>query len=253
MVRRSEGIVLVTGPTGSGKTTTVYSMLAAVGGADRNIISIEDPVELEVPFVRQMAVDTAHGITMNSGLRTILRMDPDVVFVGEIRDTDTAETAMRAASSGRYVFSTLHTRDVASTITALRDLGIDNRSLAGNLTGIINQRLIRRVCQHCAIRRRLDENEREHFAQCGMALPDEVLDATGCDACRGTGYQGRIGIFETVVADDEFRAAIAAGIPEGELEALIRSKHTPPLTADALAKVSDRVTSLSEACELRWL
>jgi type II secretory ATPase GspE/PulE/Tfp pilus assembly ATPase PilB-like protein/nucleotide-binding universal stress UspA family protein len=254
MMRRSEGIVLVTGPTNAGKTTTVYSMLEAIGGANRNIISIEDPVELSAPFVRQMAVDVTHGITMKSGLRTILRMDPDVVFVGEIRDAEAAEMATRAASSGRYVLSTLHTRDVAATITALRDFGIDNRSLAGNLTGIINQRLIRQVCKECFAKRAPNYTEREHFSFSSFTeVPDKVVDAVGCDACRGTGYRGRTGVFETLVADEEFRAAIADGMPENGLEALIREKDTPSLTTDALIKASNLVTSVSEALELRWL
>jgi type II secretory ATPase GspE/PulE/Tfp pilus assembly ATPase PilB-like protein len=135
MLRNGEGVVLVTGPTGSGKTTTVYTMLAELASDARNIVSVEDPVEHEVPFVRQLAVDERHGITMTAGLKTVLRMDPDVIFIGEIRDAEAADIAMRAAASGKYVFSTLHSRDVASTITACRDLAITNHSLAGNLVG----------------------------------------------------------------------------------------------------------------------
>ncbi|MGI9519998.1 MAG: ATPase, T2SS/T4P/T4SS family, partial [Pirellulaceae bacterium] len=149
MLRQQEGVVLVTGPTGSGKTTTVYSMLEMLGGEHRNIVSIEDPVEYAVPFVRQMNVDIKHQVTMSSGLKTMLRMDPDVLFVGEIRDEEAATIAMQAARSGKYVLSTLHTRDVASTIVALRDLGLQDRSIAENVTGIVNQRLVRRLCDQC--------------------------------------------------------------------------------------------------------
>jgi len=159
-----EGIVLVTGPANSGKTTTAYSMVHSVNDGHRNIVKIEDPPEYHIPSFRQLAADREHGLSMNIGLRTLLRMDPDVVLVGEIRDFEAAEIAMRAASSGKFVFTTLHTRDVASTVTALRDLHIDNRSLAGNLTGIISQRLLRRLCPHCRREVQLDPAGAELFA-----------------------------------------------------------------------------------------
>jgi type II secretory ATPase GspE/PulE/Tfp pilus assembly ATPase PilB-like protein/nucleotide-binding universal stress UspA family protein len=248
MTRRGEGLVLVTGPTGSGKTTTVYSMLESLSSGERNIVSIEDPVEFPAAFVRQMEVDERHGVTMTSGLRTLLRMDPDVVFLGEIRDAEAAEIAMRAASSGKYVFSTLHTRDVASTVTALRDLRVDTRSLAGNLTGIVSQRLVRRLCLQCrqptgAVK----DTERALFKQHGIEPPSQLFQAVGCLGCRGTGYRGRIGVFEVVMADEELRVAIAGGTAEHELRDRIRRTGTSGLTTDALNKACNGVTSLEEA------
>jgi type II secretory ATPase GspE/PulE/Tfp pilus assembly ATPase PilB-like protein len=151
------------GPHGSGKTTTVYSILQAIGGTQRNIVSIEDPVELALPFARQMSVDPRHGIHMNEGLKAILRMDPDVVFIGEIRDSETAAIGMHAVSSGKQVFSTLHTRDVTSTITNLRQRDIADRSLAVNVSGIVNQRLVRRLCYECKSANQPTTDEVSHF------------------------------------------------------------------------------------------
>jgi type II secretory ATPase GspE/PulE/Tfp pilus assembly ATPase PilB-like protein len=253
MLRRTEGIVLVTGPTGSGKTSTVYSMLETLGGGERNIVSIEDPVEFSVPYVRQMEVDERHGVTMTSGLRTLLRMDPDVVFVGEIRDAEAGDIGMRAASSGKYVFSTLHTRDVASTVTALRDLHIDNRSLAGNLAGIISQRIVRRLCRQCRHLAPPSDLDRAFLAEHGVEPPESLYQAAACNHCRGTGWFGRIGVFEVVVADEEFAALIARGATEQELRQHIRGSGVPDLTADALSKVHEGITSVDEVRRIHWV
>lgn len=244
------GIILVTGPTGAGKTTTVYSMLRALDDGTRNLVSIEDPIEVATPGVRQLAVDTRHGITMTSGLRTVLRLDPDIVFVSEIRDAEAAETAMRAASSGKYVFSTLHTRDVASTITALRDLHIDNRSLSGNLAGIVSQRLLRRLCKECCRHDTPDTSEAELFAKYNVILPQEIYRPVGCSRCRNTGYYDRTGIFEIVVPERKILNAIEAGVPEDELRNIIRSRGARSLECDALQKVSLGITSLEEFSSL---
>lgn len=253
MLRRGEGIVLVTGPTGSGKTTTVYSMLETLLCEEQNIVSIEDPVEFPVAFVRQMEVDARHGITMASGLRTLLRMDPDVIFLGEIRDGETADIAMRAASSGKYVLSTLHTRDAAGTITALRDLHGDCRSLAANLTGIVSQRLVRRLCPHCRQPIATTDERQRLPEEIGALLPDTTFGAKGCEQCRGTGYHGRIGVFEAVVVENAVREAIVQGLPEGELRQVMRSCGTPSLTADAIVRVQEGITSVAEVLQMRWL
>ena len=253
MLRLGEGIVLITGPTGTGKTTTVYSMLEYLGSSYRNIVSIEDPVEFAAPFVRQMSVDDAHGITMSSGLRTLLRMDPDIIFLGEVRDQEAAEIAMRAAASGRHVFSTLHTRDVAATITALRDLYVDKRSLAGNLRGIVNQRLLRRLCTHCCDQKPLSGPQREHFLSGHVEPPTHIKEPVGCDRCRGTGYRGRIGVFEVAVMFDELAVAIVEGSSEDRIRKLLRSHGSTSLTSDALNKVASGVTSYREAIEMHWI
>jgi len=253
MLRLGEGLVLVTGPTGAGKTTTVYSMLETLGGVESNIVSVEDPVEFAVPFVRQMNVDGKHDITMTSGLRTILRMDPDVVFVGEIRDSEAARTAMQAASSGKYVLSTLHTRDVASTITALIDMGIGDRSAAGNLTGIINQRLLRRLCANCKKPVALTDEQQKHFATAGVDSPVEVFVPRGCGMCRDTGFRGRVGVFEVAMIDEKLSNAIAGGDSENHLRDLVRSKGVISLTTDALTKAAAGITNVDEATAVHWL
>jgi type II secretory ATPase GspE/PulE/Tfp pilus assembly ATPase PilB-like protein/nucleotide-binding universal stress UspA family protein len=247
------GLVLVTGPTGSGKTTTIYSQLKLLAGKGRKIVSIEDPVEYPLPFVRQLNVDTKHDLTMTEGLRTVLRMDPDIVFVSEIRDVESAEIGMRAASSGRFVFSTLHTRDAASSITAVRDLHIDNRSLAANLTGIIAQRLVRRLCPDCARKQPITDSEKALFASEGLDLPTELPQPVGCSRCRETGYRGRIGIFEVVLARGAIEIAIQSGTPEDELRKLLRTTGTASLLADALAKVQSGLTSITETQAMKWV
>lgn len=252
MLHDGEGIVLVTGPTGSGKTTTVHSMLRMLDSGERNIMSIEDPVEYRVPAMRQMSVDVKHGVTMTRGLRTLLRMDPDVVFIGEIRDVEAMEIALRAASSGKYVFSTLHTRDVASTVTALRDLHADNLSLGGNLKGIVSQRLMRCVCRECCGRSEPNEPERNSFLAEGVEPPQLLPRPQGCHYCRNSGFRGRTGVFEAVRTSGGIAEAIQRGAAEDELRRMVRAAGTTSLMADALAKVRDGVTSLEEARSIKW-
>ena len=253
MLRLGEGVVLVTGPAGSGKTTTAYSMAHAMNDGHRNVVTIEDPPEYRIATFRQMAVDHRHDITMTKGLRTLLRMDPDVVLVGEIRDAETAEIVMRAASSGKYVFTTLHTRDVASTITAMRDLHIDNRSLADNLTGIISQRLVRRLCPHCRKMEPIQPAEQQLFSQEEVEPPAELPKPVGCSRCRNVGYRERVGIFEVVLPNRAIREAIEGGAAEDELRDLLRSHETRSLLADAFTKVRDGITSLEEARSMTWV
>jgi type II secretory ATPase GspE/PulE/Tfp pilus assembly ATPase PilB-like protein len=255
LLHRGEGLVLVTGPTGAGKTTTVYSMLRELESHEhqRNIVTIEDPVEFKVPFLRQMSVNEAHGLTLDMGLRTMLRMDPDVIFVGEVRDGQTAALAMRAASSGKYVFSTLHTRDVASTVTVLRDLEVPANSLAGNLTGIVSQRLVRRLCAQCRELHNVTDAERRIFADHQLDAPAMVYRAVGCDHCRRHGYFGRIGIFEVAVADSALRELIARGASEEEIREVIRAAGVPSLSHDGLIKALAGLTSLEEVQQMRWM
>ncbi|MDB5389507.1 MAG: hypothetical protein JWM11_5153, partial [Planctomycetaceae bacterium] len=252
MLQHHGGLVLVTGPTGSGKTTTVYAMLQQLGTGDRNIVSIEDPVEYRVAGIRQLSVNARHDFTMARGLRTLLRMDPDVVFIGEIRDAEALEIAMRASSSGHYVFTTLHTRDVASTVTALRDLHADNYSLAANLTGIVSQRLLRCLCRECRVAVPTTDDERRLFVAAEMEPPVELYQPRGCGICQNSGYRGRVGVFEAVVVTPEIMSAIQRGVPEDELRQLIRSAHSTSLSDDALSKAFDGITSLDEARALGW-
>ena len=253
MLRLGEGLVLVTGPTGSGKTTSVYSMLATLGSVDRNVVSIEDPVEFSVPFVRQMSVDHKHDVTMTSGLRTMLRMDPDIIFLGEIRGDEAAQIAMKAASSGKYVLSTLHTRDVASTVTALRDMTIGDRSIAGNLTGIINQRLLRRLCPNCKERKMVTDAQRESVERAGLPVPNEVFEPVGCETCRSTGYRGRVGVFEVALMNQPLKDAIADGASENQIKEILQSNGVKALLGDSLTTACDGVTSVDEALSVHWL
>jgi len=218
-----------------------------------NVATIEDPVEFTAPFLRQLSVDQQHGFTMAQGLRTMLRMDPDVVFVGEIRDAETAETSMRASSSGKYVLSTLHTRDVAGSLTALRDLGISNWSLSANVTGVISQRLVRRLCERCRCSHPIDDRDRELFQQHGIAPPEALFEPVGCEHCRQRGYVGRTGVFEAAVTNLDLAAAVARGVSEEELRQLLRSTGTLSLTADGLKKVADGITSMAEVRQMHWL
>lgn len=252
MLHGNEGIILVTGPTGSGKTTTVYSMLETFGGQHRNIVSIEDPVEFSVPSVRQISVDERHGVSLTSGLRTVLRMDPDIVFIGEIRDPENADIALRAASSGQFVFSSLHTRDVASTITTLRDLKVSNHSMAANLVGAVNQRLVRTLCHQCRRVTAIPRDCQDLFEDYQLEVPADIFEPVGCEACRGSGFRGRCGVFETVVCDSEIAEAIADNASEAEIRRIIRSK-TASLTAESLQKVFAGITSFDEARSVRWL
>lgn len=253
MLHQREGLILVTGPTGSGKTTTVYAMLESLGYGERNIVSIEDPVEYRVAGIRQLSVDPRHGLTMARGMKTLLRMDPDVLFIGEIRDAEALEIAMRAGSSGRYVFSTLHTRDVASTITALRDLHADPYSLSGNLTGIVSQRLIRCLCRKCCVVEPIKEEDRAWFLAEGLEPPEELSQPRGCENCLHTGYRERVGVFEAVVSSTEIASALQQEVSEERLRDLISGTHSGSLTRDALLKVREGITSLSEARSLGWL
>jgi general secretion pathway protein E/type IV pilus assembly protein PilB len=255
LLHRGEGLVLVTGPTGAGKTTMVYSMLRELQPQEhrRNIVTIEDPVEFKAPFLRQMNVNDERGLTLDVGLRTMLRMDPDVIFVGEIRDGQTATLAMRAASSGKYVFSTLHTRDVASTITACGDLQVPATSLAGNLTGIISQRLVRRLCPQCRELRTITAAERQLLAEHQLETPSTVFQAIGCDHCRQHGYLGRIGLFEVVVVDETLGELIARSASEEEIRGVIRGTGVPSLVADGLMKALSGLTSIDEVQQLRWM
>jgi type II secretory ATPase GspE/PulE/Tfp pilus assembly ATPase PilB-like protein len=253
MLRRGEGVVLVTGPAGSGKTTTAFAMLQAIDCTHRNVVTIEDPPEFHVSSFRQMAVDVRHQLTMTAGLRTLLRMDPDIVLVGEVRDAETAEIAMRAASSGKYVFTTLHTRDVASTITALRDLHIDNRSLGGNLTGIVSQRLVRTLCRDCRRETAIGSDEAQLFESAGIEIPARLFVPGGCSKCNGRGFYGRTGIFEVVLPDREICNCIEQGGPEDVLRDLVRGRGTRSLLADGLAKVRDGSTSLDEVRSITWV
>lgn len=221
-IAKPHGMILVTGPTGSGKTTTLYAALGRRDPSHEKIITVEDPVEYELPGITQVPVQRQTGVGFAAALRAILRQDPDVVLIGEMRDRETAEIAVQAAMTGHLVLSTLHTNTALGAIPRLRDIGIAEYLIASTLEGILAQRLVRRLCPACAAPGEADP--RRVAALLGRPVGRvEVRVAVGCDACRRTGYRGRVGVFEYVPVGDDLRAAIARGATAGELETTVRN------------------------------
>jgi general secretion pathway protein E len=237
------GIVLVTGPTGSGKTTTLYAGLRLLNDGSRNILTVEDPVEYAVDGVGQTQVNDKVGLTFATGLRAILRQDPDVVMVGEIRDRETADIGVQASLTGHLVLSTVHTNDAVGAITRLRDMKIEPFLLASTLRGVIAQRLVRRLCPAC---REAEPADAATAALIGLPEGTPVPRARGCGECGQTGYKGRTGVFEAVRVDDAIRRLINAGADEAAISAHA-FRGSPTLTAAARELVRQGVTSVEEA------
>lgn len=238
------GIILVTGPTGAGKTTTLYAALKTLTDGRRNILTIEDPVEYAVPGVGQTQVDTRVGLTFAQGLRAILRQDPDIVMVGEIRDRETAEIAVQAALTGHLVLSTVHANSAAGAITRLRDFGVEPFLIAATLRAVLAQRLVRLVCPHCVGEEELSHSLAERL---GLTEGIVVAKANGCEHCHHTGYQKRQGLFELIAADAPVRALINEGASEAKLETT-GLRHS--LRASARAAVEARRTTPTEVLPL---
>ncbi|NML92128.1 GspE/PulE family protein [Novosphingobium olei] len=240
------GVILVTGPTGSGKTTTLYAALRLLNDGARNILTVEDPVEYAVDGVGQTQVNGKVGLTFAAGLRAILRQDPDVVMVGEIRDRETAEIAVQAALTGHLVLSTVHTNDAVGAVTRMRDMGVEAFLLASTLRAVLAQRLVRRLCHHCSCERPLDPSLANLL---GLKEGRLVRDAVGCDACDNTGFSGRIGVFEALRVDDQLRRMILAGESEQAI-----SRHVfadaPKLAKSARRLVKEGLTSPAEAARI---
>jgi len=243
----SHGILLVTGPTGSGKTTTLYAALAKINTPDVKIITVEDPVEYQLEGVNQIPVNPKIDLTFAAGLRAILRQDPDVVLVGEIRDRETAEIAVQAALTGHLVFSTLHTNDSASSITRLLDMGVEPFLVSSSVMAILAQRLIRTVCRDCAKKYTPTEEE---LARVGLKPEDlkgkQLLRAVGCPNCMMTGYSGRLGIHELFVMDEELRALIMKGSDATTIKRATMERGMTTLREDGLQKAIKGLTTLEE-------
>ena len=248
MITRPHGILLVTGPTGSGKSTSLYAWLHTINSVDKRIMSAEDPIEYEMPGVNQVQMRPEIGLTFASSLRTFLRQDPDVIMVGEIRDKETAEIAIRAALTGHLVFSTIHTNDSASTVTRLLDMGIEPFLVASSVEGIVAQRLVRGLCKTC--RKPVDVDEaflREHnFPIERLANEGPIYEACGCDDCRGSGYKGRSGIFEILSITDEIRPLVIAHAPASEIKHLALEQGMKTLREDGWDKVLAGTTTIDE-------
>ena len=245
LIRRPHGILLVTGPTGSGKTTTLYAALDKINSPDKKIITIEDPVEYQLAGVNQIPVRPKIGLSFAAGLRHIVRQDPDVIMVGEIRDLETAEISIQAALTGHLVFSTLHTNDAPGAIARLQDMGAESYLVASVLNGVLAQRLVRRVCATC---RAPYEPEARDLLAIGVADATgvELFRGKGCDDCRGTGYRGRVGIYELFVITEDARSHILTKRPTGEIRRHAIERGMITLRDDGWAKARAGITTVEE-------
>jgi type IV pilus assembly protein PilB len=244
MIVRPHGMVLVTGPTGSGKTTTLYSCLNAIANPERNVLTLEDPVEYRLPYVRQTQVDPESGLTFARGLRSFLRQDPDVIMLGEVRDSETAEIAIRSALTGHLVLSTLHTNDAPSALARLLDMNIDPFLISSSVVGVVAQRLLRRLCPECKVPVPSDP---ALLALAGDAAGSGTFhEGRGCRNCNQTGYRGRLPAFEVLAMDDEIRGLVARRAPFEAIAASARHRGMGTLREDALAKARDGLTTLQE-------
>ncbi len=241
-VKKPFGMIIITGPTGSGKSTTLYSILSEINTSDRNIITVEDPIEYQVPGITQMQTRPEIGFTFAAGLRAILRQSPDVVMLGEIRDQETADIAVKAALTGQIVLSTLHTNDAPSAITRLIDLGIEPFLLSPSLLMLIAQRLVRKLCQNCKEPFDPPASVRERF----RLSEGQYFRAKGCEKCRNTGYMGRIGIFEVLRVDDRVREIITRGGSQDDVKKTAKERGMKSLSESGLEKAAVGLTTLEE-------
>jgi type II secretory ATPase GspE/PulE/Tfp pilus assembly ATPase PilB-like protein len=239
-------MLLVTGPTGSGKSSTLYSCLNLLRKPAVSIVTVEDPVEYALPGINQVHVNTRAGVTFGSALRSILRQDPNVIMVGEIRDFETAETAMKAAQTGHLVLSTLHTNDSLSAVVRLLDLSIQNYMIASSLTGILAQRLVRKLCS-CHTYQRVTPEYASRLAATGSTqIPDTIAWPAGCNLCDHTGYRGRIGVYELMMIDDSVRSILRGTFKPDLLRNAARANGMRSLQEDALEKLWMGITTLEE-------
>jgi len=245
MMARPEGIILVTGPTGSGKTTTLYSMLNWRNDETINIMTLEDPVEYPMNMIRQTSLNEAAKLDFANGIRSMMRQDPDVILVGEIRDEDTAEMAFRAAMTGHQVFSTLHTNSALGAIPRLIDIGVKPQIMAGNIIGIVAQRLVRRLCRHCKQAHAPDETER-HLLGISSTKPILLYREEGCESCNFTGFKGRVAVIEVLKMNQELDEMIARDATRKEMHEAAMQSGFKDLAEDAVRHVLGGTTSLAE-------
>jgi general secretion pathway protein E len=247
LITVEHGLILVTGPTGSGKTTTLYAALGQIDSKEHNIITLEDPIEYQLDGISQIQISEKKGMTFASGLRSVLRQDPDIVMIGEIRDHETAAMAIQSALTGHLVFSTLHTNDAASAVTRLLDLGVEPYLVGSSVIGVLAQRLVRRVCPKCAAPHTPDPAELHslHYAPSAQE-PDRFLKGAGCPSCRGTGYHGRAGCFELLIVNDEVRKLVTARATAAEINEAARRAGMRTLSDDGLVKAAAGITTLDE-------
>jgi type IV pilus assembly protein PilB len=245
LIEQPTGMVLITGPTGSGKTSTLYTALMRLNDETVNIITIEDPVEYQIEGINQIQVNNNVGLSFASGLRAILRQDPNIVMVGEIRDLETAEITVRASMTGHLVLSTVHTNDAASTITRLIDMGIEPYLVSSSLSGVVSQRLVRTICLDCKISYQPEPEEVKFFHNNGIEL-DQLYHGAGCESCHHSGFKGRIAIHEIITIDDEMKRLIVNNTPSHEIKQYAKERGTMTLLNDGLLKVEQGYTTVNE-------
>ncbi|WP_260843200.1 GspE/PulE family protein [Sedimenticola selenatireducens] len=251
LIMKPHGMVLVTGPTGSGKTTTLYSALSELNVAEKKIITVEDPVEYRLPRINQVQVHEQIGLTFARVLRTAMRQDPDILLVGEMRDLETAQIGLRAAITGHFVLSTLHTNSAIGTVSRLLDMGAPGYLMASSLSAIVAQRLVRRICTHCAVPYEPDELEQVWLDGVGHDFDLSGLRiGKGCNRCGNTGYRGRVGIYEMLELNGEMAAALRRDDHESFAQIANASSHFVPLWRSGLQYASEGITSLSEAIRI---
>lgn len=245
LISQPHGIILVTGPTGSGKTTSLYAMLSDLNEVSRNILTIEDPIEYDLPGVGQTQVNNKIQMSFAKGLRAILRQDPDVVMIGEIRDLETVEIAVQASLTGHLVLSTLHTNSALGSITRLRDMGVESFLLSSSIIGLIAQRLVRKLCSHCKIARPWTAEEMAFIELDNVSQNPLLYEPQGCEHCNHSGYHGRTGIYECIRVDESLRGMIHRNESIQTMESYLRS-HTASIRQDGLKRVFSGETSLAE-------
>ncbi|WP_373790585.1 GspE/PulE family protein [Jeotgalibaca porci] len=245
LLKQPSGLILLTGPTGSGKTSTLYGSLNELNRPDLNIITVEDPVEYQLEGINQVQVNAQIGLTFAAGLRSILRQDPNVIMVGEIRDGETAENSIRAALTGHLVFSTLHTNSAIEAIPRLMDMGIESYLITSALSGVVAQRLVKTICKDCSYTREATPVEKEIFERRGQTI-ETITNGEGCDACRQTGYRGRMAIHELLVVDESMKKLMMNNASFQELKNHMIEKNTRLLIDDGLLKVKAGKTTLEE-------
>ena len=243
LLKFSHGIILVTGPTGSGKSTTLHSFLQQLASPEKNILSIEDPVEYDAPHASQIAVNTKAGLTFASGLRSILRQDPDIIMVGEIRDVETAHIAIQAAMTGHLVLSTLHTNNATAALSRLSDMGIDKFLITSTLLGVLAQRLVRKLCPQCKEKSLLSDIDADEL---NLEHGIEVSKPVGCSSCHFTGYKGRIAIGEFFLVDEEVRNLMKNNENDFEIREAMKARGMKLLSDQLIALLLDQTTSLDE-------
>lgn len=251
ILKNPHGIILVTGPTGSGKSTTLYTALSELNTMDVNIVTVEDPVEANLDGINQVHVNVKAGLTFASALRSILRQDPDIIMIGEIRDGETADIAVKAAITGHLVVSTLHTNGTASTITRLIDMGIESYLIGDSLVGVIAQRLVRRLCVECK-RKKFATDEEKQLLNVKESEELEIYEPVGCDSCGGTGYAGRIGVYEIMPISLNLRIAINRGAKANELKDTAVEEGMSTLAMSAAKLCREGITSYAEALKIAY-